>query len=78
MRSTPTSSGAIDRTDAGLMSELPVDAEQPGQTGVLDSLGVGESWGDRCTSDSRLVRPDVSIAATEYGRAVFVKKDPSA
>jgi hypothetical protein len=37
-----------------VMSELPVGAEQPGQTGVLDSLGVGEFWGDRCTSDSSI------------------------
>lgn len=50
------------------MSELPVNAEQPGQTGVLDSLGVGDFWGDRCAIDLRLVRLEVSIAATEYDR----------
>jgi hypothetical protein len=58
------------------MSELPVDAEQPGRTGELDSLGVGEFWGDCCAIDLRLVRLEVSIAATEYDRTVLVK-DPS-
>lgn len=58
------------------MSELPVDAEQPGRTGELDSLGVGEFWGDCCAINLRLVRLEVSIAATEYDRTVLVK-DPS-
>lgn len=43
----PTDSGHIDRADAGLMSELPVNTEQSGRPGVLDSLGVGGFWGDR-------------------------------
>lgn len=43
----PTSSGHINRADAGLMSELPVHTEQAGHPGVLDSLGVGGFWGDR-------------------------------
>jgi hypothetical protein len=58
------------------MSELPVDAEQSGRTGELDSLGVGEFWGDCCAIDLRLVRLEVSIAATEYDRTVLVE-DPS-
>lgn len=43
----PTSSGHIDRADAGLMSKLLVNTEQSGRPGVLDSLGVGGFWGDR-------------------------------